>query len=187
MILFTGCSVTWGDELENRLEERFSGSHINIAECGMSNDRMVMKTIEYIEQNPDVDYVVAQFSVPRRIVHYKKGWKNITPWTKNIESSVWYKYIDSQELRMMNLWKNVYILDQYLHSIPHYFWRISEFAETTLTEDCIFRKMTSWGNMVTMQDLIGTPKTNPEHYGKGHPNKKGHEIIGQHIQGILPK
>ena len=107
--MFTGCSVTWGDELENRLEERFSGSHINIAECGMSNDRMVMKTIEYIEQNPNVDYVVAQFSVPRRIVHYKKGWKNITPWTKNIESSVWYKYIDSQELRMMNLWKNVYI------------------------------------------------------------------------------
>ena len=49
MILFTGCSITWGDDLENRLQDRFTKSYPNIAERGISNDMMVMKTIEYIE------------------------------------------------------------------------------------------------------------------------------------------
>ena len=61
MILFSGCSLTYGDELENRIADRFSTKfykqHVNIAQCGMSNDMIVTKTIEYIEQNPDVDYV----------------------------------------------------------------------------------------------------------------------------------
>ena len=133
MILFSGCSITYGDELENRIEDRFSKHHRNIAECGISNDMIVMKTIEYIEQNPDVDYVVTQFTVPRRSTYWKDEWKSITPWRENTESRVYYKYLDSQELRMMNLWKNVYILDQYLRDIPHYFWRLGEGSEKTLS------------------------------------------------------
>ena len=186
MMLFTGCSMTWGDELENRLEDRFSKCHPNIAECGMSNDMMVMKTIEYIEQNPNVEYVVAQFIVPRRIIYYKDGWKNLTPWTKNTEARVFYKYLDSQESRMLNLWKNVYILEQYLRDIPHYFFRASEASEKTVSDDCIFKKLVPWSNMVTLHDLIGTPETHPKHYVTGHPNKQGHFLISQHLQGVVP-
>ncbi len=186
MILFTGCSMTWGDELENRLEDRFSKSHPNIAQCGMSNDMMVIKTIEYIEQNPDVEYVVAQFIVPRRIIYYKNGWKNLTPWTKNTEARVFYKYLDSQESRMLNLWKNVYILEQYLRDIPHYFFRASEASEKTVSDDCIFKKLVPWSDMVTLRDLIGTPETHPKHYVTGHPNKQGHFLISQHLQGVVP-
>ena len=186
MILFSGCSLTYGDELQNREEERFSKHHTNIAECGMSNDMIVTKTIEYIEQNPDVDYVVTQFTVPRRIIYYKNGWRNITPWTKNTESRVYYKYLDSQELRMLNLWRNVYILDQYLQDIPHYFWRASEGSEKNVQNDCIFKKLVPWSDMVTLYDLIGTPETSPQHYVTGHPNKEGHNLIAQHLQGVVP-
>ena len=59
MILFTGCSITWGDDLENRLQDRFTKSYPNIAERGISNDMMVMKTIEYIDRTPNVGAVKA--------------------------------------------------------------------------------------------------------------------------------
>jgi len=186
MILFTGCSMTWGDELEHRLQDRFSKSHPNIAECGMSNDMMVMKTIEFIDKTPRIDFVVAQFTVPRRVMYYQDEWKNLTPWTKNTEARVFYKYLDSQEMRMMNLWKNVYILDRYLQNIPHYFWRSGEESEKEVKNDCIFRKLSPWSDMVTLYDLIGTPDGSPENYVTGHPNKKGHELISQHLQGVVP-
>ena len=186
MILFSGCSITYGDELVNPKKDRFSKNHTNIARCGLSNDMIVMRTIEYIEQNPDVDYVVTQFTVPRRSTYYRNEWKNITPWTKNVESSVYYKYLDSQELRMMNLWKNVYVLDQYLRDIPHYFWRLSEDAEKTSTNDSIFKNLVPWSNMKTLYQLIGTPDDAPHNYVTGHPNKKGHDLIAQHLQGVVP-
>ena len=61
MILFSGCSFTWGDELQGvegdhqrRIEMRFSTiatdkQTFNIAECGISNDAIVKKTIDFIE------------------------------------------------------------------------------------------------------------------------------------------
>ena len=186
MILFSGCSITYGDELENPQEQRFSKNHINIAECGLSNDMIVMKTIEYIEQNPEVTYVVTQFTVPRRSTYYKNGWKNITPWKNNLESKVYYKYLDSQELRNMNLWKNVYVLDQYLRDIPHYFWRLSEKSEEEAKKQSIFERVVPWSNMLTLYDLIGRPDTHPNHYVTGHPNQLGHDLISQHLQGVVP-
>ena len=184
--MFSGCSITYGDELENPQEQRFSKNHINIAECGLSNDMIVMKTIEYIEQNPEVTYVVTQFTVPRRSTYYKNGWKNITPWKNNLESKVYYKYLDSQELRNMNLWKNVYVLDQYLRDIPHYFWRLSEKSEEEAKKQSIFEKVVPWSNMLTLYDLIGRPDTHPSNYVTGHPNQLGHDLISQHLQGVVP-
>ena len=56
-ILFHGCSITWGDELEDRENERYSKlvsdkfdtKENNIALCGNSNDRIVRETIEYLK------------------------------------------------------------------------------------------------------------------------------------------
>jgi hypothetical protein len=186
MILFSGCSITYGDELENPKKDRFSKNHVNIARCGLSNDMIVMKTIEYIEQNRDVDYVVTQFTVPRRSTYWKNEWKSITPWNDDKESRAYYKFLDSQELRMMNFWKNVYVLDQYLRNIPHYFWRLSEDAEKTSTNDSIFKKMVPWSDMVTLRDIISSPEAHPEHYVIGHPSIEGHKLISQHLQGVVP-
>ena len=61
MILFTGCSWTFGGELEGveknwefRRDNRFSASFpqsINISKCGISNERIVSNTIDYLEKN----------------------------------------------------------------------------------------------------------------------------------------
>ena len=82
--------------------------------------------------------------------------------------------------------KNVYILDQYLRDIPHYFWRLGEGSEKTCTNVSIFEKVVPWSDMVTLYDLIGTPVNTPKHYVTGHPNKKGHDLIAQHLQGVVP-
>ena len=84
--MFSGCSITYGDELENLEKDRFSKNHVNIARCGLSNDMIVMRTIEYIEQNHDVDYVITQFTVPRRSTYWENEYKNkIYPAEYNIQ------------------------------------------------------------------------------------------------------
>ncbi len=73
-ILFHGCSITWGDELEDRENERYSKlvcnnfgvDEKNIALCGNSNDRIVREAIEYLE-NEKVDIVILQFTVQSRM------------------------------------------------------------------------------------------------------------------------
>ena len=53
-ILFVGCSITWGDELKDRLNTRYSklvcdalgANEHNIAECGQSNDWIARRTVE---------------------------------------------------------------------------------------------------------------------------------------------
>ena len=73
-ITFSGCSITWGDELNDRLNERYSklvADHYNtkgynMSECGISNDAIVRRTIEYL-QGTRPDLVVLQFTVTQRI------------------------------------------------------------------------------------------------------------------------
>ena len=65
MILFDGCSWTWGDELENREETRFSSligqDHVNLGQCGKSNDGILRTTLDFCEKN-EVDIAVIQFT-----------------------------------------------------------------------------------------------------------------------------
>ncbi len=243
MILYSGDSVTWGDELqdvmihlysgENIIEEvrpchgrrvarrysslvgrskwegkvlskdnhfdiktiEFNGlEHINIARCGMSNDLIVKETIEFCEEN-NPNFVVTQFSIPRRVGYFDKKWKSTTPFHDFEPDLSYYKYMDSEELRMLNLWRNVYVLEQYLENkkIPYYFWRVGyDRPERNVQSDCIYRKLSKWKNMKLMTDIIGTKKSHGRNYswseGKGgHPGEEGHKVIAQHIQGILPK
>ena len=56
-LCFSGCSITWGDELEKRYAERYStlvsnhydARHTNISKCGISNDNIVRNTIKHIQ------------------------------------------------------------------------------------------------------------------------------------------
>ena len=73
MILFDGCSWTWGDELEDKEKYRFSQllsdmtniDHVNIAEPLKSNNSILRTTIEYCEKNT-VDIAIIQFSCTSR-------------------------------------------------------------------------------------------------------------------------
>ena len=242
-ILYSGDSVTWGDELQwvkimlgsgkdlveekrelhgRRVARRYTSlagrklwkgrfldkdnnfsikeiqyggaDHVNIARCGMSNDLIVKETIEFCEKNAP-KFVCTQFAVPRRVAYYKNGWKSSTPFRDKQPDRGYYIHMDSEELRMYNLWSNVLLLEQYLDSknIPHYFWRVGyDRPETNTESDIVFRQLSKWKNMVKMTDIIGTKKKCGHHYcpkdtGGGHPSEEGHLLIAQHIQGILPK
>ena len=57
-ILFVGCSITWGDELQDRMKDRYSrlvcdalgANETNVAECGTSNDWIARRTVEEVQK-----------------------------------------------------------------------------------------------------------------------------------------
>ena len=77
-LCFSGCSITWGDELKNQYQERYSTlvsnhydvRHTNISEKGVSNDLIVRRTIKYL-QNSKPDVVVIQYTVHPRFEFYE--------------------------------------------------------------------------------------------------------------------
>ena len=78
-ILYNGCSITWGDELTDRENQRYSrlvsnhynAEEVNLASNGISNDRIVRESITYLDKNP-VDLVVIQFTLHTRIEWFRK-------------------------------------------------------------------------------------------------------------------
>ena len=76
-ILFVGCSITWGDELKDRLNTRYSklicdalgANETNIAECGMSNDWIARRTVEETRKKK-YDRVYVQLTMPSRLEYF---------------------------------------------------------------------------------------------------------------------
>lgn len=90
-IYFDGCSWTFGGELENPFEERFSkiicdelgAQEINLSRPGGSNDRIVRQLL--VENNiEEYDLVIIQMTFPARTEWYsgvegKDLWKKVNP------------------------------------------------------------------------------------------------------------
>ena len=133
-MLFSGCSFTYGDELEDREKERFSAyfdSH-NIAQCGLCNDAIVRNTITEIESNPNkYDTVVVQFTLHTRTeVPLRDKYLPITPQNLRFEVRIgngtlrirrWQfaKAIYTNDLWNMhigkeNMHKNMFFMQSYL-------------------------------------------------------------------------
>ena len=77
-LCFSGCSITYGDELNRRLDERYSTlvsnhygcNHVNISQCGISNDAIVRNTIRHLQNTSSPDVVVIQYTVHPRIEYF---------------------------------------------------------------------------------------------------------------------
>ena len=142
-ILFHGCSITWGDELEDRENERYSKlvcdklgvEENNLAQCGNSNDRIVRETIEYL-QTSKVDVVVMQFTVHSRMEWFdKQGFPHkFTPQLTTTHGKLklkgnpmsdelrerlhsagkwFYRFVYNDILGVENMWKNMVFFDSY--------------------------------------------------------------------------
>jgi len=142
-ILFHGCSITWGDELEDRENERYSKlicnnfgiDENNIALCGNSNDRIVREAIEYLEKEK-VDIVVLQFTVHSRMEWFdRQGFLHrFTPQLTSTHGKVklkgnpmsdelrerlhsagkwFYRFVYSDIFGAENMWKNMVLFDSY--------------------------------------------------------------------------
>lgn len=73
--LFSGCSYTAGAELLNQKDSRFSklicdhfkAEEINLARNGYGNDNIILNTVEFLEKDKNIDFVLIQISGLLRI------------------------------------------------------------------------------------------------------------------------
>jgi len=126
-LCFSGCSITWGDELVHRLEERYSNlvsqhyecSHNNISDKGLSNDAIVRRTIQHL-QHKRYEVVVMQYTVHQRIEYISER-AETEKWTpQKLDSQMkrhYYKWIYNDVMGAENLWKNIFLFDSYCKSV----------------------------------------------------------------------
>ena len=203
MILFDGCSWTYGDELDNPERDRFSTligeDHINIGKNGKSNDSILRTTIDYCENNK-VDSAVIQFTFPSRTEVRQSSrdaydYLSIGSVLKNgytkEKSKIYYEHLHNDNLHVANFHKNKFLLENYFKSknIKYYFVTIKK---VEMQVESSWYRIMDKKPLTCLTDLIGTRLKNPENYcqGKykksdkrsgGHPNKQGHKIIADHI------
>ena len=208
-ITFSGCSITWGDELNDRLNERYSklvADHYNtkgynMSECGISNDAIVRRTIEYL-QGTRPDLVVLQFTVTQRIEFFDA---NVEPekWTpqrlKSVRQRDYYTRIYNEVLGAENLWKNIFLFDSFCKSIGQkYVSIIAEHYESTQRwpERYYENKKGYWRSLCNdytpvwmHMDVLKGLKQCPAHYANGfnggHPSAKGHIKIADKIIELI--
>ena len=230
-VLYTGCSWTWGSELEGvesnheyRCANRFSGSHTNIAQNGISNEGIVRSTIKYIENNLEecgyhspkwidnnkVDFVVVQFTIMDRYSVYNNEWINLQaymtdPKMKNHLARMFLKNFHNSVYAHNEFWRNVCLLENYLENrnIPYYFMRVDMDQHVRPEQTNEYREASKNKNMFKLcDDLLGHVQKNGKepnpnycsdlshlnpYFGGGHPSARGHKLIADHLQGIVPK
>ena len=211
MILFDGCSWTWGDELEDKEAHRFSQllsnmvnmNHVNIAEPLKSNNSILRTTLEYCEKNT-VDIAIIQFSctsrteirIPRKdnYMYLSIGSVLKNGYSRDL-SKKYYENIHNDNEEMSNFHKNKFLLEYYFKSknIPYFFVNIDR--PNKRLEDVV---ISSWGKMMdqkpvkSLLELLGNRFTHPHHYAqgrqkesdrrsRGHPNILGHKVIAEYI------
>jgi len=209
-LCFSGCSITWGDELRNRYQERYStlvskhydSRHFNLSQCGISNDSIVRSTINNIQHtNPDI--VVIQFTVHPRIEYFTEN-DTIENWTpqslnKFSKSRNYYVTHYNELVGNENMWKNIFLFDSFCKSINQkYVSFIADHFERVIVKPekyynnkiGYWRKMCKDYNPVFLQkDLLGTSEQYPEHYAQGkrggHPSAEGHIKIADKIIELI--
>lgn len=121
-IFFNGCSYTWGDELENREEERYSrvvsthynAQETNIAANGNSNDAIARTTMEWFAQGNTCDLAVIQWTVISRFETYKDQYVSVTVQNNNFKS--FYADYYEDKVGVDAAFKNAYLLEQFFIS-----------------------------------------------------------------------
>ncbi len=201
-LCFSGCSITYGDELNRRLDERYSTlvsnhygcNHVNISQCGISNDAIVRNTIRHLQNTSSPDVVVIQYTVHPRIEYFDN--QLIQKWTPQRandtqRSRAYYLSVYNDIFAAENMWKNIFLFDSYCKSvgqkyvslIADHFERIIVKPEKFYKGDVgYWRSMCKDYNPVYIQkELLGTEFEHPENYAQGrnggHPSKEGHKEL----------
>lgn len=194
MILFDGCSFTYGDELENPEKDAFPHlvarmglmegakprTYKNIGACGKSNDGILRTTLEFCENNP-VSIAVIQFTKISRREVKKYGvnqYFHITAENNDEGSLEYYKHFQNVDDDVANYHKNKFLLENYFNkkNIRYFF--------LNLEKRKLMRGYTpsSWSHMVNKEPVINMKAIlggMSENYLTGHPNKRGHELIAK--------
>ena len=191
-IYFDGCSRTWGGELENREQERFSAlvckkldaEQYNISRGGASNERIVRQLL--VENDiTDYDLAIIQMTFPSRTEYFYQKWRGVSiqdtqlwkPWKKKKKrcehEDFWTYYYDK-------------IYCEYHGSIKERitYQIIKNHCELN-NVPLILMTNNNWDTDLKFDIELEHTKypRAPAH----HPNTKGHQIIAEDILSLLTK
>ena len=206
MLLFDGCSWTYGCELErpngdhdkrkrerwsNLVSEHFQSDHVNLGEGGKSNDGILRTTIAYCERHK-IDFAFIQFTKNNRreILTPRKGknkYRRVLGSSTDEVNQYYLKHLSTDDDDVANYYKNKFLLEYYfkVNNIPYFFTML-----TRKNELQIKGKPTSWQLMsdskpvtclynVLEGDLSNYYYRIPQN--GGHPNEKGHRKIADFL------
>jgi len=198
-LYFNGCSYTMGMELDNGVRDRFStivsnyfkADHLNDAKGGDSNDEIVMRSLEFLEDNV-CDYAIIMLTHAERMNFNK----SIRPHT---HPSFYEEYYDDK-VGSLNFYKNRYILEQefdkknipllllqYHNVYGDNVWsrrckgKLQTIANRTMIDNALDREKT----------LLGRRKNKKYYYSDiekktlCHFNIEGHKRVADYIIGQL--
>ena len=210
-LCFSGCSITWGDELERRYADRYStlvsnhydARHTNISRCGISNDAIVRNTIKHLQQNKS-DIVVIQYTVIPRLEYFNDKTNKIEDWTpqdakKSLGRRNYYTSVYNSIMAAENMWKNIFLFDTYCKSVGQKYVSLiaDHFESITVKPDMFYqghigywRGMCGWYNPTYIQkELLGMEFKTPEYYAQGmnggHPSAEGHKKIANKVIELI--
>ena len=199
-LCFSGCSITWGDELKTRYTERYSTlvskhydtKHVNLSQCGISNDTIVRNTINHL-QIAKHDVVVIQYTVHPRLEYFNEKTNLIENWTpqdarKSQRRRDYYLSVYNDIMAAENMWKNIFLFDTYCKSVGQkYVSLIADHFEHIIVQPANFYQGHNgyWRGMCRdykptyiQKELLGMEFKSPENYARGlkggHPSAEGH-------------
>tara|TARA_B100000508_G_C11416490_1_gene256042 strand:- start:226 stop:924 length:699 start_codon:yes stop_codon:yes gene_type:complete len=126
-LCFNGCSHTkggsWLSEPHNQVRySRLVADHygvpdINIAICGDSNDGLVRRSIQYLEENT-VDIFIIQYTHPDRCEWVDDNGQLYSwlPQEKDVSVEQYYKHVYTKLNSLQNAYKNMHLFDLYCKS-----------------------------------------------------------------------
>ena len=194
--------MTWGDELENKLEERFStlvanhyqADYENISDCGRSNDAITRTTMQWFANGNKTDLAIIQWSVISRLEGYddlNKRYINITVDTKTKWQEFYRKYYHNQ-LGVDTLFKNYYLLENFFiqNNIPYLFLIHDCWDNTVKNTNSVWKDFIIKKDFHILRDNLRDNLCDKENIldvdihirpNKGHPNPLGHRTIADYV------
>ena len=211
-IYFDGCSWTWGAELEDPYQSRFSkiisdklgAEEYNISKRGASNHRIVRQLLVDHKNISEFDLVIIQLTLPHREEYYDKRsekFKDCTNWSqvakyslKDLAKVTWCKKERDKILNNVDLDpRDKAWLDYYRHVYENEYGDACEdMSVTTIRNYC---KVNSVPLILATTEKKRDSKLAYDVYSgdiprwciakRGHPNEEGHAINAQQFLELI--
>ena len=208
-IYFDGCSWTWGAELKDPYQSRYSkivsdklgAEEYNISKPGASNSRMVRRLLVDHKDLSEFDLIVIQMTYPQRMEYYDKDMRKFVQnrnWSQTAKLSInqlrevrWCK--DQRKLLLNNA-----VLDNKDKAWLDYYRYIYEDEYGDTYDDMYATAIRSYCKANSVPLILATTKKKkhsklsydvycgdvPRASG-GHPNEEGHSIQAQQILELI--
>jgi len=208
-IYFDGCSWTWGAELKDPYQSRYSkivsdklgAEEYNISKPGASNSRMVRQLLVDHKDLSEFDLIVIQMTYPQRMEYYDKDMRKFVQnrnWSQTAKLSInqlrevrWCK--DQRKLLLNNA-----VLDNIDKAWLDYYRYIYEDEYGDTYDDMYATAIRSYCKANSVPLILATTKkkkncklTYDVYCGDvsrasgGHPNEEGHAIHAQQILELI--